>query len=140
MINIKNGLFALIFSCMATTAFANQAHTDSPYRKAGPFVFISSQVPIDPATGKVSSEIEDQVKTVLANLQAKVIESGATMDDVVKLTVYMSDIDAIFPVVKQYIPYYFNSPYPARSPMGNIAFPKQSGFKLVIDAIVYIKS
>jgi 2-iminobutanoate/2-iminopropanoate deaminase len=150
-------IFALSFACLCAqsfaltntsteklypptvNAFAPSNDTDSPYRQAGPFIYISSQVPIDPVTHQlVSRNIDQQVKQVLDNLRAQVLASGAKMTDVIKITVFMDDIDSVFPVVKQYIPDYFSTPYPARSPIGGVSFGN-AGFKIAIDAVVYVK-
>jgi 2-iminobutanoate/2-iminopropanoate deaminase len=113
--------------------------TDSPYRKAGHLIFISSQVPINPITHVlVSSDARQQVRQVFDNVKEQVIESGATMNDVVKINVYMDDIDLIFPIVKEYIPDYFEVPYPSRTPVGGLSFGASSGFRVAIDAIVFI--
>jgi 2-iminobutanoate/2-iminopropanoate deaminase len=136
-----------VYLLLITATFAWTAHaykmdesTDSPYRKAGDLIFISAQVPINPITHQlVSHNVDAQVKQVFENLRQQVITAGSTMNDVVKITVYMDDIDLIFPVVKQYIPKYFNSPYPARSPIGGLSFGQTSGFRVAIDAIVYTK-
>lgn len=128
----------------ATISFAtNDAQliggpTDSPHRKAGNIIFISTQIPLNPETRQVPSDIHQQVKLVLDNLKAEVNAAGATMNDVVKITVYMDDIDTIFPVVKEYLPQYFSAPFPARSPIGGLSFGK-SGFRVAIDATVYLK-
>lgn len=130
------GLYFFIIHASALT----NSETDSPYRQAGHFIFISSQVPINPITQKlVSADPNKQVKQVLDNVQTEVIASGANMTDVIKITVYMNDIDTVFPIVKQYIPQYFSKPpYPARSPIGGVSFG-QTGFKVAIDAIAYVK-
>jgi|GEM_PF-1267302 2-iminobutanoate/2-iminopropanoate deaminase len=133
------GLLVMVTMLFPSYSLAmNDPVTDSPYRKAGNFIFISSQVPINPVTHKlVSSDVNQQVRQVLENLREKVIESGAEMKDVIKLTLYLEDIDSVFPVVKEYIPQYFEPPYPARSPVPGLSFGK-TGFKIAIDAILYV--
>lgn len=132
------------FLVMTTLLFVHNASvaatesTDSPYRQAGNLLFISTQVPINPLTHQVvSDDVSEQVKQVLENLKAQIIAAGATMNDVVKMNIYMDDIDLIFPIVKEFIPQYFNAPYPARSPIGGVSFGQSSGFRVAIDAIVY---
>lgn len=142
---VKNSMFLLFLT--STIAWAAQdlsyiatEATDSPYRKAGNMIFISTQIPINPLTHQlVSNDIGEQVKQVFENLHDQVIAAGATMNDIVKINVYMDDIDLIFPLVKEYIPKYFDAPFPARSPIGGLSFGLSSGFRVAIDAIVYMK-
>lgn len=137
LLKIKYLLLTAIIILYAMPNFAGNA--DSSYRKAGNFIFISSQVPINPTTHQlVSNDIRQQVKQVLDNLRKQIIESGANINDVVKIDVYMDDIDLILPIVNEYIPQYFDAPYPARSPMGGLSFGK-TGFKIAIDAILYTR-
>jgi enamine deaminase RidA (YjgF/YER057c/UK114 family) len=151
-INVKyiNLILLVISSSIALSATATKTwggfeqptiteeSTDSPYRKAGELIFISTQVPISPLTHElVSSDISKQVDQVLENLRQQVIASGGSMKDVMKINVYMDDIDLVFPIVKEYIPHYFEKPYPARSPFGGLTFRKSTGFRIAMDAVVY---
>ncbi len=77
-------------------------HTDNapkaigPYvqaMQAGPFLFISGQTPVNPETGKVDSDdITEQTKQVFKNIEAILVEAGYTKEDVVKSTVFLSDM------------------------------------------------
>ena len=131
-------LFCILFftslSVIAEPAILKKNHSD--YRKADKFIFISSLSPIDPVTHKLSDDTDQQVRQVFENLQTKVKELGAKMNDVVKVTVYMDDMDTVFPLVDKWMSVYFTEePYPARTPLG-VNFGSR-GYKVVVEAIVY---
>jgi 2-iminobutanoate/2-iminopropanoate deaminase len=91
---------------------------DGPYSQgivAGGFVFVSGQGPLDPETGEIRGEsIEEQADLTLRNIQHIVEAAGSSLDDVVKVTVYlaeMSDFNRFNEVYKRY----FSAPMPARS-------------------------
>jgi 2-iminobutanoate/2-iminopropanoate deaminase len=90
----------------------------SPAVKAGPFVFVSGQVPKDPVTGAlVGDDVESQTRQVIANVERALRAAGAELSDVVSTTVYLSDIDlwGRFNVVyKDIMP----QPYPTRTALG----------------------
>ncbi|MFQ5736487.1 MAG: RidA family protein [Thermodesulfobacteriota bacterium] len=110
-----------------------------PYSQAvsiGRYVFLSGQIPIDPATGEVETgPVGDQARRVLRNLQAVVEEAGATMNDVVKTTVYLTDL-MLFADVNEVYTEFFSKPYPARATVEVSGLPK--GADVEIDAIVVI--
>ena len=94
---------------------------DGPYSQgiiANGFVFVSGQGPLDPKTGAVIGDtIEQQAELTLENVRNIVEAAGSTMDDVVKVTVYlanMRDFNAFNEVYKRF----FNRPYPARTCVG----------------------
>ncbi len=106
-----------------------------PYSQAiidGGLVYVSGQIPVDPATGKVPEAIADQARQALTNLKNVIEASGSSMDDVIKVTVYITDM-AAFPEVNAVYAEFFSEPYPARSCIGSSALPK--GVKIEIDAI-----
>ncbi len=111
-----------------------------PYSQAiqvANLMFTSGQLPIDPATGKIpEGPISVRVHQVLKNLSAIVLEVGASLDDVVKTTVFLSDI-ADFQEVNAVYAEYFKSPHPARSAFQVAALPL--GADIEIEAIVLIK-
>ena len=82
--------------------------------KANGFVFVSGQLGIDPATGKMPEGVEAQAKQSLANVEALLTAAGATFADVVKTTVYLADI-ADFAAVNEIYASKFEAPFPARS-------------------------
>ena len=111
-----------------------------PYSQAiqvGNIVFTSGQLPIDPITGKIpEGPISVRAHQALKNLSSIVVEAGASLDDVVKTTVFLTDI-AEFQEVNAIYAEYFKSPYPARSAFQVAALPL--GADIEIEAIVLIK-
>src|SRR5271157_3404503 len=97
-----------------------------PYSQAvrvGDLVFVSGQIPLDPATGTlVSGDIEAEIRRVLENLKAIVQAAGASLAQVVKVNVYLTDL-AHFAVLNQLMAGYFSEPYPARAAIGVAALP-----------------
>ncbi len=105
--------------------------------QAGNLMFTSGQLPIDPTTGKIpDGPISVRAHQASKNLSAIVIEAGTSLDDVVKTTVFLSDI-ADFQEVNAIYGEYFKSPYPARSAFQVAALPL--GADIEIEAIVLIK-
>ena len=124
---------------LATGIVRAEAPTDSPYYRAGNLVFISGQVAVNPITGKiVSDKLEEQVDQIFKNLKATAEKAGGSLQNIVKLNVYMSDLESTFPLVKKAIAKYFKPPYPARTPVGGIKFGP--GRLLEIDAVMALQS
>ena len=104
--------------------------------KIGRYVFLSGQIPIDPATGDlVTGSIAEQARQVLTNLKAVVEESGATMNDIVKTTVYITDI-LLFGDVNEVYADFFRKPYPARATVQVSGLPR--GVDIEIDAVAVV--
>ncbi|ALO47652.1 RidA family protein [Pseudohongiella spirulinae] len=104
--------------------------------KAGNLVFMSGQIPLDPATMEVvSDDIEAQARRVMDNLAAVAAEAGGTLDDCVKLTIYMTDLGN-FAVVNSVMQDYFQQPYPARATIEVSALPRN--VKVEIEAIMQL--
>ena len=104
--------------------------------KVGETVFISGQIPLEPDTMNIVDEgIRAQTHRVFDNLTAVVRESGGNLDDVVKLTVFLTDLNH-FAVVNEVMAEHFNPPYPARAAVEVAALPK--GVPIEIDAIVHL--
>ena len=104
--------------------------------KAGETVFISGQIPLEPGTMNIVDEdIRAQTHRVFNNLAAVVREGGGNLDDVVKLTVFLTDLSH-FAVVNEVMAEHFNPPYPARAAVGVAALPK--GVPIEIDAIAHL--
>lgn len=79
--------------------------------RAGDTIYVSGQIPLDPATGEVNGDdVEARIRRVFDNLQAVVRAGGASLQDVVKLTVYLTDLGC-FPTVNAVMAEYF-SPIP----------------------------
>jgi len=98
------------------------------------FIFVSGQVPRDPATGKIVGEtIEEQTAQVLENIKAILAEGGATLADVVKVSAHLTDL-ALFDRYNKVYVTYFPDPKPTRTTVGS----QLLGFLVEIDAIAYI--
>lgn len=95
-------------------------------------VFVSGQLPIDPATGAMPEDVKEQAKQSLANLKAVLEQGGSSMDKVVKTTIFLSDIGD-FAAVNEVYAACFPEPCPARSCFAVAAIPKNA--KLEIEAI-----
>ncbi|MDH7944319.1 RidA family protein [Pseudohongiella sp. SYSU M77423] len=110
-----------------------------PYSQAirsGNLVFMSGQIPLDPATMEiVQGGVEAQAHQVLKNLSAVASEAGGSLDDCVKLTIYMIDL-AEFGVVNATMEQYFQKPYPARATIQVSALPR--GALVEIEAIMQV--
>jgi reactive intermediate/imine deaminase len=107
------------------TPLAPQAiGTYSQAIRAGSTVYLSGQIPLDPETGQlVAGDMEAQVRRVFENLKAVATAAGGDLSDVVKLTVYLTDL-AHFALVNRVMAEYFSQPYPARAAVGVAALPK----------------
>ena len=100
--------------------------------KANGFVFVSGQLPVDPATGELLTEIAAATRQSLANLAAVFAASGCTMDQVVKTTVFLSDLKNFTAMNEVYSEFFKTNP-PARSTVQVAALPK--GAVVEIEAI-----
>ena len=110
-----------------------------PYSQAilaGGWLFISGQIPIDPATGKmVEGSFEEKVRRVLENIKAIVEAAGGTLRDIVKVTVYLKDIRRFEEFNRVYSEYFREDP-PARVVVEVSNLPK--GAELEVEAIAYL--
>lgn len=96
-------------------------------------VYVSGQLPIDPATGKFAGDtIEAQTEQSIKNIMAILAENGMSIDDVVKTTVLLSDIDEFGAMNKVYAEY-FTEPFPARAAFQVAALPQ--GAKVEIEVV-----
>lgn len=92
--------------------------------KSGQFVFMSGQIPLDPATMEiVNGDFEARARQVFDNLKAVAEEAGGKLDQIVKLTVYLTDLGK-FATVNSVMADYFEEPYPARAAVGVASLPK----------------
>lgn len=92
--------------------------------QAGKLVFLSGQIPLDPATMEiVSGDFEARARQVFDNLRAVAQAAGGDLDNVVKLTVFLTDLGN-FATVNRIMQDYFTEPFPARAAVGVAALPK----------------
>ncbi|MFC1795977.1 RidA family protein [Pseudomonadota bacterium] len=108
--------------------------TYSQATRHGDTVYISGQIPLNPENMEmVDGTIEDQIHRVFLNLQAICESAGGTLDDILKLNVFLGDMSH-FPVVNTIMAEYFNEPYPARAAVGVAALPRAA--QVEMDAIL----
>lgn len=120
-------------------------HTDAapaaigPYSQAvrsGQMVFLSGQIPLDPATGAlVDGDISSQARRAFDNLKAVCEAAGGSLDSIVRIGLYVTDLGD-FAAVNAVMADYFSAPYPARSTIEVSALPK--GAAVEVDAIMVI--
>lgn len=103
--------------------------------RAGDTVYLSGQIGLDPTTGRLVDGIESQIHRVFGNLKAVAAAAGGSLADVVKLTVYLTDL-AHFGRVNEIMAEYFDKPYPARAAVGVAALPR--GALIEADAILVL--
>ncbi|NWN81860.1 MAG: RidA family protein [Halomonas sp.] len=97
--------------------------------KAGNTVYLSGQIPLDPATMElVSDDFEAQARQVFTNLRAVCEEAAGSLQDIVKLNLYLVDLGQ-FAVVNALMEEFFEKPYPARAAIGVKALPKGAQFE-----------
>lgn len=102
--------------------------------RAGDFLYVSGQIPVDPATGNVPAEISAQARQSLENLKAIVTEAGYSLADIVKTTIFAADI-ANFAAINEVYAEYFSKDAPARSFVAVKDLPK--GVGLEIEAVAW---
>ncbi|MDD7408925.1 MAG: RidA family protein [Anaerovoracaceae bacterium] len=116
-------------------------HTDKAPAAVGPYsqglasgdiVFVSGQIPVDPATGNIADDIADQAEQCISNISNILAENGLGLKDVIKTTVLLTDL-ADFDAVNKRYGELFADPYPARSCFEVSALPK--GCQIEIEAI-----
>ena len=104
--------------------------------RAGGMVFFSGQIALDPASGAlVDGGIEAQARRAFDNLRAVCEAAGGTMDDIVRVGLYLTDLGQ-FATVNAIMGEYFAQPYPARSTIEVPALPKGAAFE--VDAIAVL--
>lgn len=102
--------------------------------RAGDTVYLSGQIPLDPATGQlVEGQIEAQARRVFDNLAAVAAAAGATLDHAVRVTIYLTDLGN-FAAANAVMAEYFREPYPARVTIGVAALPK--GAAIEVDCVL----
>ena len=113
----------------------NAIQTDNAPAAIGPYsqaiesnglVFMSGQIPLDPATMTiVEGDFETRARRVFDNLKAVAQAAGGDLNQIVKLTIYLTDLDN-FAAVNSVMAEYFDEPYPARAALGVASLPKGS--------------
>ena len=110
-----------------------------PYSQAvqwGDVVFISGQIPLNPENGEINNAtFEDETNQVLDNLEAICQEAGGTLDHILKLTIYLTDL-AKFDIVNLIMASRFSEPFPARATLEISKLPKEVSIEM--DAILSI--
>ena len=107
---------------------------DSQAVRAGNAVYLSGQIPLDPATGElVAGDISAQARQVFANLRAVCEAAGGSLDGVVRVGIYLMDL-ADFAAVNAVMAESFGAPYPARSTIQVAGLPR--GARVEVDAIL----
>jgi reactive intermediate/imine deaminase len=101
--------------------------------RAGDTLYLSGQIGLDPASGQLVDGIENQIHRVFANLKAVARAGGGSLDDAVRLTIYLTDLSH-FARVNEIMAQYFDKPYPARAVVGVAALPR--GALVEADAIL----
>ncbi|MDP3467608.1 MAG: RidA family protein [Daejeonella sp.] len=109
-----------------------------PYSQAvltGNMLFISGQIPIDPATNQlISGSIGDEARQVMKNLEAVLLSAGFLFEDVVKVTIFLSDMNH-FSEVNEIYGSYFRSDFPARETVAVLGLPKNVNVEISAIAV-----
>lgn len=110
-----------------------------PYSQAvrsGNLVFLSGQTPLDPATGLLAEgDISVQARRAFDNIKAVCEAAGGSMDDIVRVGLYLTDLSQ-FTAVNAVMAEYFQTPYPARSTIEVSALPRDAEFE--VDAVLVL--
>jgi 2-iminobutanoate/2-iminopropanoate deaminase len=115
---------------------ANAPEPIGPYSQAIEYdgtLYCSGQIPVNPATGEIPETVEDQAHQVLANLRAVIEEAGGELEDIVKTTIFLTDLNTFSIVNSIYAEYFDEATAPARSTVQVAALPK--GALIEIDAV-----
>lgn len=102
----------------------------------GDTVYVSGQIGLDPVSMTMADNIESQIQQVFSNLKAVATASGGSLNDIVKLSVFLTDLDH-FALVNQIMATHFSEPYPARAAIGVKSLPK--GALVEMDAVMVIQ-
>ena len=102
--------------------------------RVGDTVYISGQIPLDPATKElVSGDIEAEIRRAFENLKAIATAAGGTLNDAVKVTIFLTDLTH-FARVNEIMATYFQQPYPARAAVGVAALPR--GARVEVECVL----
>lgn len=103
--------------------------------RAGDTVYLSGQIGLDPASGQLVAGIAEQIERVFQNLRAVAAAAGGSFAQVVRVTVYLTDL-AHFGLVNEIMAKHFTAPYPARAALGVASLPR--GALVEIDAVMHL--
>jgi len=104
--------------------------------KVGNMLILSGQIPLDPATGKiVDGGVAAQTKRVLKNIAGVLESQSGTLSNVVKTTIYLTDMND-FPVVNETYAGFFEEPFPARTTVAVAALPKGAAVEIEVIAVL----
>jgi reactive intermediate/imine deaminase len=123
-------------SIVSTPKAPSAIGTYSQAVRAGNFLYISGQIPLDPATQQlVTGDIDAEITRVFENIKAIAEAGGATLASAVKVNVSLTDL-AHFARVNEIMATYFPQPWPARAAVGVAALPK--GARVEVECILWI--
>ncbi|HEY5994412.1 MAG TPA: RidA family protein [Gallionellaceae bacterium] len=104
--------------------------------RVGDTVYLSGQIGLDPSTMQLADSTEGQIHRVFQNLRAVALAAGGSLDDIVKLNIYLTDL-AHFAKVNEIMATYFRQPYPARAAVGVAALPR--GAQVEMDGVLHLQ-
>ena len=123
---------------ISTPAAPAAIGTYSQAVRVGNTIYLSGQIPLDPATGKlVEGDFGAQARRVFENLAAVAAAAGGSLADVARVTVYLTDLGR-FAELNDIMARYFAAPFPARAAIGVAALPRQA--EVEVDAIMVLDS
>jgi reactive intermediate/imine deaminase len=99
-------------------------------------VYLSGQIGLDPTSMQMVDGIDEQIHRVFQNLRAVTVAAGGSMDDVVKLNIFLTDLGN-FARVNEIMATYFHQPYPARAAVGVASLPR--GALVEADGVMYLQ-
>lgn len=120
---------------ISTTAAPAAIGTYSQAVKAGSAVYLSGQIPLHPQTMEMADGFIAQTEQVFENLKAVAQAAGGSLDDVVKLNIFLTDLGN-FATVNEIMSHYFSQPYPARAAVGVASLPRNA--QVEMDAIMHL--
>ncbi len=104
--------------------------------RCGDTVYLAGQIGLDPLTMQITGSIDEQIHRVFKNLQAVAAAAGGSVNDFVKVNVYLTDLKH-FVRVNEIMAGYFSEPYPARAALGVSSLPRDA--LVEVDAVMYLK-
>ena len=123
-------------SIIATDRAPQAIGTYSQAVRCGDTLYVSGQIPLDPATGElVQGEVEAQIRRVFDNLAAILAAAGSDFSAVAKLNVFLTDLGH-FASVNKVMAEYFDEPYPARAAIGVAALPRGAAVEMDCIAVL----